>query len=163
MECSPPGSSVHGIFWARVLVWVAISFSRGSSQPRDRTWVSRIVGRGFTIWAIREPHGSKTHRQIGILFLKNTKTFELFFFSHFNYISIFCKPEAPLQIFILRFLAAWTSTQMIGISVIFLFKVLTCRWRCYFQTLLWFYFPPRKIRKSHLVNISLKNSLTGAS
>ena len=40
MDCSPPGSSVHGIFWARILEWVAISFSRGSSQPRDQIWVS---------------------------------------------------------------------------------------------------------------------------
>ena len=37
MDGSPPGSAVHGIFQARILVWVAISFSRGSSQPRDRT------------------------------------------------------------------------------------------------------------------------------
>ena len=51
---SLPGSSIHGIFQARVLEWVATSFSRGSSQPRDRTWVSRIVGRYFTIWATRE-------------------------------------------------------------------------------------------------------------
>ena len=43
MGCSPPGSSVHGIFQARVLEWVAISFSRGSSQPRDWTQVSCIV------------------------------------------------------------------------------------------------------------------------
>ena len=42
IDCSLPGSSVHGIFQARVLEWVAISFSRGSSRPRDRTWVSRI-------------------------------------------------------------------------------------------------------------------------
>ena len=54
MDCSPPGSSVHGIFQARVLEWVAISFSRGSSQPRDRTPVSRTAGRCFTIWATRE-------------------------------------------------------------------------------------------------------------
>ena len=54
MDCSLPGSSVHGIFQASVLEWVAISFSRGSSQPRDQTWVSRIVGRCFTIWATRE-------------------------------------------------------------------------------------------------------------
>ena len=47
MDCSPPGSSVHGIFQARVLEWVAISFSRGSSRPRDRTRVSHIVGRCF--------------------------------------------------------------------------------------------------------------------
>ena len=37
MDCSPPGSTVHGSFQARLLEWVAISFSRGSSQPRDRT------------------------------------------------------------------------------------------------------------------------------
>ena len=54
MNCSLPGSSVHGIFQARVLEWVAISFSRGSSRPRDRTRVSRIVGRCFTVWATRE-------------------------------------------------------------------------------------------------------------
>ena len=38
LDCSPPGSSIHGIFQARILEWVAISFSRGSSSPRDRTW-----------------------------------------------------------------------------------------------------------------------------
>ena len=49
MDCSLPGSSVHGIFQARILEWVAISFSRGSSQPRDQTRVSLIAGRRFTI------------------------------------------------------------------------------------------------------------------
>ena len=44
MDCSPPGSSVHGIFQARILEWVAISSSRGSSPPRDRTHVS-FIGR----------------------------------------------------------------------------------------------------------------------
>ena len=44
MDCRPSGSSVHGIFQARVQEWVAISFSRRSSQPRDQTWVSRIAG-----------------------------------------------------------------------------------------------------------------------
>ena len=48
----------HGIFQARVLEWVAMSFSRGSSWPRDRTWVFSIVGRHFTIWATKTPHGS---------------------------------------------------------------------------------------------------------
>ena len=56
MDCSPPGSSIHGIFQARVLEWVAISFSRGSSWPRDWTQVSRVAGRHFTIWATREAH-----------------------------------------------------------------------------------------------------------
>ena len=54
MGCSPPGSLVHGIFQARILEWVAISFSRWSSRPRDRTWVSHIVGRCFTVWATRD-------------------------------------------------------------------------------------------------------------
>ena len=49
MDCSLPGSSVHGIFQARVLEWGAISFSRGSSQPRDRTQFSHIVGRCFIV------------------------------------------------------------------------------------------------------------------
>ena len=51
---SPPGSFVHGIFQARILEWVAIPFSRGSSQPRDRTQVSSIAGSFFTIWATME-------------------------------------------------------------------------------------------------------------
>ena len=42
LDCSPPGSSVHGIFQARILEWVAISYSRGSSWPRDQTRVSCI-------------------------------------------------------------------------------------------------------------------------
>ena len=62
MDCSLPGSSVHGIFQARVLEWVAI-FSRESSWPRDRTPVSCIAGRHFTVWATREAlwgHSKKT-------------------------------------------------------------------------------------------------------
>ena len=54
MDCSLRGSSVHGIFQARVLERVAISFSWGSSQPRDWTQVSRIAGRYSTFWATRE-------------------------------------------------------------------------------------------------------------
>ena len=49
MDCSLQGSSVRGIFQARVLEWVAISFSRRSSQPRDQTQISCIVGRRFTV------------------------------------------------------------------------------------------------------------------
>ena len=49
MDCSLPGLSDHGIFQAKVLEWVAISSSRGSSQPGDQTWVSCIAGRHFTI------------------------------------------------------------------------------------------------------------------
>ena len=63
MDCSLPGSSVHGIFQARVLEWISTSFSRGSSQPRDRTWISHIVDRRFTVWVTRASRG-----MINILF-----------------------------------------------------------------------------------------------
>jgi len=53
MDCSLPGSSVRGILQATVLAWVAILFSRGSSQPKDWTWVSCTAGRFLTIWATR--------------------------------------------------------------------------------------------------------------
>ena len=48
MDCSLPGSFVHEILQAKILEWVAISFSRESFQSRDRTWVSCIAGRVFT-------------------------------------------------------------------------------------------------------------------
>ena len=51
VDCSPPGSSIHGILQVRILEWVAIPFSRGPSRPRDQTWVSHIAGRLFTLWA----------------------------------------------------------------------------------------------------------------
>ena len=52
--CSPPGSSIHGIFQARILERVATSFSRGSSRPRDWTQVSHIAGGLVTVWTTRE-------------------------------------------------------------------------------------------------------------
>ena len=64
MDNSLPGSTIHGIFQARVLEWGAISYSRRSSQSRDWTQVSHmvgIVGRRFTIWATRE---DDTHRSL---------------------------------------------------------------------------------------------------
>ena len=65
MDCSLPGSSVHGISQARIQKWVAISFSRRSSQPRDCTWVSHIVGRHF----YRLHHqGSLEHTRVILIF-----------------------------------------------------------------------------------------------
>ena len=55
-DCSPPGSSVHGILQERILEWIAVPFSRGSSWPRDRTQVSCIAGKFFTIWATGKIH-----------------------------------------------------------------------------------------------------------
>ena len=54
MDCSPPDSSANGILQARILEWVAIPFSRGSSWTRDQTWLYSIESRFFTVWATRE-------------------------------------------------------------------------------------------------------------
>ena len=59
MDYSLPGSSIHGILQARILEWVAISFPRGFPQPKDRTLVSFIGGRFFTMWATREAQYKK--------------------------------------------------------------------------------------------------------
>ena len=53
-DCSPPGSSIHGVLQARILEWVSIPFCRGSFQPRDWTRIACIAGRLYTIWATRE-------------------------------------------------------------------------------------------------------------
>ena len=66
MDCSLPGSSIHGIFQARVLEWGAISFSRGSSRPRDRTLLSysSCIGR-WILYITWEAHP----RDEGVLIL----------------------------------------------------------------------------------------------
>ena len=56
--------TVHGILQARILEWIAMSFSRGSSQPRDRIQVSRIAGGFLTSWATRETSVNLLHSQI---------------------------------------------------------------------------------------------------
>ena len=61
MECSPPGSSDHGILQARILELVAIPFSRRSPYPRDWNQISCIAGRFFTIWATREALVKRSH------------------------------------------------------------------------------------------------------
>ena len=70
MDCSPPGFPVHGILQARILEWVAISYSRGSSQLRDQTWVFHITGTFFIFWATREARETclLAHNCIRILF-----------------------------------------------------------------------------------------------
>ena len=67
MDFSLPGSSVHEILQARILEWVAISYSRGSSQPRDRTQVSHIAGRLFTVTRIKCGESNGTPLQYSCL------------------------------------------------------------------------------------------------
>ena len=54
VDCSPPGSSIHGIILAKILEWVSISSSRGSSQPRDQTYISCTGRQVLFYWATRE-------------------------------------------------------------------------------------------------------------
>ena len=67
MDCNLPGSSVHGILQARILEWVAMPFSRGSSRLRDRTWFSCIAGEFFTVWATREAHSIRGNKHLNNL------------------------------------------------------------------------------------------------
>ena len=67
MDCSPPDHSVHGILQARILEWVVIPFSSGSSQPRHQTWVSCIAGGFFTVWVTGEPPGKPLMKCQGLV------------------------------------------------------------------------------------------------
>ena len=86
MDCSLPGFSVHGIFQERILEWVDISFSRGSSWPRDRPGVSCIAGRCFTIWATRNTPGSIINSSL--IFGWNLSGF-------WGYIMAWLRPSSP--------------------------------------------------------------------
>ena len=92
-----PHSSIHGIFQARVLEWVAISFFTVSSQRRDQTWVSHIVGRCFTIWATREFRwgGIQTFRPQQLLL-------EYYIFLHF-----FFSLSSNLSFYPMNLLCSW--------------------------------------------------------
>ena len=81
MRCNPPGASVHGISQTRIPECVAISFSRGSSWPRDRTRVSCIAGRLFTIWANRKTKKVKVAQSCPTLCGPGQNTGVLFPFS----------------------------------------------------------------------------------
>ena len=83
MDCSLPGS-IHEIFQARILEWVAISFSRGSSRSREWTWVSRISGRRFTVWATRGAFSN-----LYVFLLRTTSFIFLFFKILFYFFAVF--------------------------------------------------------------------------
>ena len=110
MDCSLSGSSIHGILQAQVLEWMAISFSRGSSWSRNRTRVSHIAGRRFTVWASREAR----------IF------FEIFIDIFFNYpfiLSVQSCVEGILIIFINNNISIFKGTTLIN----FLFYIFFCQ------------------------------------
>ena len=78
MSCSLPGSSLHRILQARVLEWVAISFSRGSSRRRDQTQVSRILDRCFNLWATREASEKTEGEESWNSVMPNTEEFSIY-------------------------------------------------------------------------------------
>ena len=82
MDCSPPGSSVHGILQAIILEWFGISFSRGSSWPRDQTWVSCMAGRFFNAEILGKLGSSYMSLQIhsGCYFLSLPSLWILFYY-----------------------------------------------------------------------------------
>ena len=79
MDCSPPDSSVHGILQARILEWVAIPFSRGSSRPRDWTQISCSAGVFFTVWVTRALLKERQNLSIWQMWkLRSRKWYDLF-------------------------------------------------------------------------------------
>ena len=75
MDCSPPGSSVHGIFQTRILKWVAMTSSMGSSPPRNQTQVSCIAGGFCTAWATREVFESLSVRFSSVQLFSHVQLF----------------------------------------------------------------------------------------
>ena len=132
MYCSLPGSSVYGIFQARLLEWVVISFSRGSSWPRDQTHVSYVssIGRQILyLWAIWEAHIWAVS-EITMLYIWNTV--ELYFNtnnSNNNKIDQKCPFYKPLSTLIsLHFCwkssdHIWYLLSKIGKQINFLFVI----------------------------------------
>ena len=88
-DCRLLGSD-HGILRARILEWVAMSSSRGSSHPRDGTQVSSIAGGFFTIWATREAHA------IGPMLILYISTFQTQPFSRYFQTNLTRSPEGLL-------------------------------------------------------------------
>ena len=136
LDWSLPGSSTHGVFQARVLEQVVISFSRGSSCPRDRTpvsWVSCVAGGFFTRWAIGKVSvGRKQGGALGLGKKPVTKVVEPCMTSVWQ-ILLWKKKDF---LGCIRFLIIWKWT--VWRHVVRVLGVGTCGW-CYFHSL-WFFF-----------------------
>ena len=91
--CNPMDYTVHGILQARILEWIAFPFSRGSSQPRDRTQVSHIAGGFFTSWATREARLSWQ----SLIYVTNFRELLVLSLFFLNFINFYCLCEFLLS------------------------------------------------------------------
>ena len=98
MDCSLPSSSVHGILQERILEWVAISFSKASSQSRNQTQVSCIAGRLFTNWAMLPVHFSGTSKILAVCCMLHHSVVSNSLRPHGLYVTY----QAPLSMMILQ-------------------------------------------------------------
>ena len=130
MDCSLPGFSVHGILQARILQWVAISFSRGSSWPRNRTQISCIASRFFTNWATREASWGYRIRYIG------KRSYNFLGKRSSNFVGKHLKKHANFMIFPLQ---VWITFHGIAVWLYFYLGNFKLLWYyyyyyCYFQS-----------------------------
>ena len=128
MDCSPPGSSVHGISQARILEWVAISYSRGSSWPRDQTHISYIscIGRWILYcWAIKEAPIDISYILPNVIYNRGKKNIfkNIYLTSFFMFIFVHVKNSFKYQM--------WASL------VVQLVKNLPAMWETWVQSLDW--------------------------
>ena len=109
MDCSLPGSSVHGSLQARILEWVVIPFSRGSSQPRDWTWVFCITGRFFTLLNTGEAPTAYNNLQWNIIY-KSTETLTEYWYWHNTANHLYFKLKKVKKSLVFRSLKVWLSS-----------------------------------------------------
>ena len=150
MNYSPPGSSVHGIFQARILEWAAISFNRGSSQPRDPTGVSCIPGRFFYCLSYQEsPNLHQMSSQNMYLSISSLPSFLLCFPPEIFFFTI------HIQHFLeTYFLSSWFFAQMVKYSMYYsaLFSLKSMTWRaCQISRKLHFLL----LAKQHFIRVPL--------
>ena len=117
--CNPVDHTVHGILQATILKWVAFPFSRGSSQPKDRTQVSCIVARFFTNWATREVHWENN-----IQIYKDLQDFIWSFYSEFSPNSILA--HLPYNSLISSFLRTYQDIIFVFSPPQILFPLSNC-------------------------------------
>ena len=122
IDCSPPGSSVHGILQTKILEGVAISCSRGSFQLRNQTWVSCISGRLFTDWAMMETLNAMDLFNLLFSVLSFQKEFSLY---RFLKIYIIFVQKLAIEVGIREYLQTKVEKTFICIYIIFTRRKIT--------------------------------------